>query len=271
MKARSRRMLASSPVALLLLVASSGVASAAATYVGTSSEGESVEFQVERRDVLTLTRYDISTTQICDDGSTMHGHRTVAAWSDVKEGVALNGRDLGLREDDGTDEAFINGKVGPRRASGELEIKFKNGSVSCRSGQVFWTAERVRAIATGGIYRGTTSQGGSIKLRIELQERALVLTSYRIPTTQACEDGTSYPLDISAGVEGFVFAGHLLHMFDGYGDFDVRADGRFRARTASGTLEVKSFPELDGGSELACTSGELTWTAERTLAGRATN
>ena len=259
------RWLALMLTASLLAIGSPASASRfSTTYAGINSQGQAVEFDVERRDVLTLTRYDITTTQICDDGSTLHGQRAVAAWPRVKRGVALNGDLLWLREGDGTSEVvFINGKVGDQTASGELEVQFQNGSVSCRSGQVFWTAERVRSTTTGWIYRGTTEQGEAIRFRIELQEQALVLDAYRVYFTETCEDGTSHSHGHLAGLEGLVFVGRSLHLSEGDGYRDVRIDGRFRAGTASGTLETNSYPELDDRSVIRCTTGELTWTADR--------
>ena len=258
------RWLALMLTAFLLAIGSPASASQVSTYAGTNSQEQAVEFDVERRDVLTLTRYDITTTQMCDDGSTVHGHRAVAAWPEVKRGVALNGDLLWLREGDGTSEVvFINGKVGDQTASGELEVEFKNGSVSCRSDQVFWTAERVRSTTTGWIYRGRTSQGETIRFRIELQERALVLTAYRFYFTETCEDGTTHSFGHLAGLEGLVFVGRSLHLSSGDGYRDIRIDGRFRAGTASGTLETNSYPTLDDLSVIRCTTGELTWTAER--------
>jgi len=234
------------------------------TYVGTTAQGEPIEFDVERRDVLTLTRIETITTQVCDDGATFHDHRAVLSWPVVKEGVPLFDRYLSMHEEDERTTIAINGNIGTRTASGDMEVRYQNGAASCRSGQVFWTAERVRTTATGWLYRGTTSQSGRlIRFRIDLQERALVLTAYSVYVEEPCEAGTSLSYGSVGGLEGLAFEGRTLHLSEGDNDQNTRIDGKFLAGTASGTFRTDTFNGGDGSGEYPCTTGELTWTAER--------
>ena len=236
------------------------------TYVGTTAQGEPIEFDVERRDVLTLTRIETITTQVCDDGATFHDHRTVFSWPVVKEGVPLHYRLLSMHEEDERTTVAITGHFDNLTASGDMDVKYRNGSATCRSGQVFWTAERVRTTATGWLYRGTTSQSGRpIRFRIERQERALVLNAYSVSTTEACDDGTDLSHSHIVGLAGLVFEGRTLHLSEGDNNQNTRIDGKFLASAASGTLQTDTHeddPDV-GVPGRQCTTGELTWTAER--------
>ena len=235
------------------------------TYVGTTAQGEPIEFDVERRDVLTLTRIETITTQVCDDGATFHDHRAVLSWPVVKEGVPLLDRYLSMYEEDERTTIAINGNIGTRTASGDMEVKYQNGAASCRSGQVFWTAERVRTTATGWLYRGTTSQSGRlIRFRIDLQERALVLTAYSVYVEEPCEDGTS----LSYGSRRSAWKASPSK--DARSTFprvtmtrtpaSMGSSWRARRPARSGRTPCNGG---DGSGEYPCTTGELTWTAER--------
>ncbi len=261
---RVHRIIAFALATLLLAIASPASALQDPTYAGTTSQGEPIEFDMERRNVLTLTRIETTTTQVCTDGATFQDHRAVISWPVVKEGIPLHDRLLSMYAEDERTTIAVTGNFGNRTASGDMEVRYQNGSASCRSGQVFWTAERVRSTATGWLYRGTTSQSGrSIRFRIDLQERALVLTAYSVFVEEPCADGMSLSYGIVSGLEGLVFEGRTLHLSEGDHDQNARIDGKFLAGRASGTLQTDTFSGRDGTGQYPCTTGELTWTAER--------
>ena len=120
-------------------------------------------------------------------------------------------------------------------------------------------------------YRGETSQDRTLSLNVEKRDSGRRSAYLRIRVHTTCEDA-------STNYEAW---GILLGRLDEDGSFDVtrRYGGTFEVwyhiagtigfRSAEGTVEFRSGSLTDGPDPQAqlCTSGELTWTAERVRAG----
>ena len=120
-------------------------------------------------------------------------------------------------------------------------------------------------------YRGETSQDRTLSLNVEKRDSGCPSAYLRIRVHTTCEDASTM----------FERWGILLGRLDEDGSFDVsrRGDGWFDYwyhiagtigfRSAEGTVEfrVGSLTDEPDPQAQLCTSGELTWTAERVRAG----
>ena len=120
-------------------------------------------------------------------------------------------------------------------------------------------------------YRGETSQGRTLSLNVEKRNSGRRYAYLRIRFHTTCEDASTH----------YQRWGILLGRLDEDGSFDVsrRSGGTFDYwyhiagtigfRSAEGTFEFRQgglTDEPDPQAQL-CTSGELTWTAERVREG----
>jgi hypothetical protein len=121
------------------------------------------------------------------------------------------------------------------------------------------------ASARGTRYRGETSAGGPIGFRLFRSDDTLFLKGFMYQAELECEDGSSFEIWsqwVFGG--GFPLEGRRLAFHDGFGAEVIHIEGRFKARTAEGTFRnVQAWLTEDEQAQL-CTTGELTWTADRT-------
>jgi len=120
-------------------------------------------------------------------------------------------------------------------------------------------------------YRGETSQGRTLSLNVDKMNSGRRFAFLRIRVHATCEDASTI----------FERWGINLGRLDEDGSFDVsrRGDGMFDYwyhivgtigfRSAEGTFEIRygSLTDEPDPQAQLCTSGELTWTAERVRAG----
>ena len=120
-------------------------------------------------------------------------------------------------------------------------------------------------------YRGETSQGRTLSLNVEKRNSGRRFAYLRIRIQTTCEDASTQ----------FGRWGIRLGRLDEDGSFDVtrqgpedfdfwyHVSGTIGFRSAEGTFEYRDgqlTDEPDPQAQL-CTTGELTWTAERVRAG----
>jgi hypothetical protein len=117
------------------------------------------------------------------------------------------------------------------------------------------------------VYHGRTSQGLKIQFGlVRNQHGTLFMRAVGMGITMTCEDAS---VD-HWGLGIFSFPGERLHGQDLTYDsvdpmFGIHVAGTFKKDTASGTLKT-NLAELDANEQAQlCTTGDLTWTAHRSL------
>jgi hypothetical protein len=122
------------------------------------------------------------------------------------------------------------------------------------------------------VYRGTTSAGTTIAFLIRVADDGrMSMKKLRFGSELLCEDATSIH-----GMSWWQFGG-VGERLDGrrltFDDVSpvqaLHVAGVFRARTADGTFRDSMATLTEDEQAQLCTSGDLTWTAERVREGRA--
>jgi hypothetical protein len=131
-------------------------------------------------------------------------------------------------------------------------------------------------------YEGEQSTGEPVRARVLQRDsgRRFLLDLGFSRVDVVCEDGSSATWDIRFDFTGRRSPGHRVDggraldqeyksgsVISGVSDLYARVTGAFRWAAADGTLifSVGALTE-DGSDSQLCTSGEITWTAERTSA-----
>ena len=122
------------------------------------------------------------------------------------------------------------------------------------------------------VFRGTTSQGETIRLFTAKTDAGRFLQGFDVGVTLTCDDQTT-----TSGSFGYGFGGRTVPIVDGAFSFDdvflfqaVHLTGQFGGGHAAGTLS-SVFPALTPDEQAqVCTTGDLTWEAEyvRTITHR---
>jgi hypothetical protein len=120
-------------------------------------------------------------------------------------------------------------------------------------------------------YRGETSQDRTLSLEVHKRNSGRRFAFLRIRVQTTCEDASTDferwgirlgRLDVGGSFD-------VSRRGDGYFDYWYHIAGTIGFRSAEGTFELRTASltyEPDPQAQL-CTSGELTWTAERVRAG----
>lgn len=122
------------------------------------------------------------------------------------------------------------------------------------------SAARVRT------YRGETSAGTGIGFQIRIDERGrMSMKDLTFRAELACEDGSAikYWSGWSFGGAGLRLQGRRLTFDHVFYSEALHVTGTFRARTAEGTFENTWASLTDAEDAQLCTTGELTWTADK--------
>lgn len=127
------------------------------------------------------------------------------------------------------------------------------------------TAARIRA------YAGETSAGTKIGFRIRVgQEGHMSMKGLRFDAALLCEDATTleYSSWWSFGGVGHRLDGRRLAFDERFLYEALHVTGVFRGQTADGAFEVTWATLTDTEEAQLCTTGNLTWTADRVPRGR---
>ena len=134
------------------------------------------------------------------------------------------------------------------------------------------TAIPAHAAARLRVFRGTTSQGETIKLLTATTDAGRFLRGFDVGVTLTCDDQTT--MDVGFG---YGFGGRTVPIVEGAFSFDdvfvfqaTHLAGQFGGGHAAGTLSIL-FPALTVDEQAqVCTTGDLTWEAEyvRTITHR---
>ena len=137
---------------------------------------------------------------------------------------------------------------------------------------VLATAIPAHAAPRVRVFRGTTSQGETIRLFTAKTDAGRFLRGFDVGVTLTCEDQTTIGMGF-----GYGFGGGTVPIVDGAFSFDdvfpfqaVHLTGQFGGGHAAGTLST-AFPALTADEHAqVCTTGDLTWEADyvRTITHR---
>jgi hypothetical protein len=125
-------------------------------------------------------------------------------------------------------------------------------------------AGSVSAARPGRAYGGQTSDGDTVRFRITRTDTGREIRFFYLRAVLDCDDATTEEVRVALSDWGWDFEGGTVSVDeDRPENWGLDIEGRFQPSSASGSLRYTEVLLTDDHTARLCTTGDVTWTAER--------